>query len=117
MAACGGLCLGFKVCPAHAPFNNRSPDRLRGIGGRLPVTNGPRALFGSRTAPQNSLGWGQTATGTWLVSFPLPGPLCPLMLGAGTWKEDSDYFIAGFRAASGAVLRNVALGRVSLCFY
>lgn len=38
------------------------------------------------------------------------------MLGAGTWEEASDYFIAGFRAASGAVLSNVALGRVSLCF-
>lgn len=53
---------------------------------------------------------------TWLASCPLPGLLLPLMLGAGTWEEASDYFIAGFRAAFGAILSNVVLGRVSLCF-
>lgn len=116
MAACGGVCLGFKACPAHAAFNGRSCDPAHGVGGRLPGTRGPGPLFWSRTAPQNSQVWEETAARTWLASSPQPVPLPPLIFGAGTWEEASDYFIAGLRAASGAVLSNVALGRVSLCF-
>lgn len=115
MAARGGLCLGFKVCPAHPPFNERSCDPVRGVGGRLTGIRGLGPLFWSRTSPQNKLVWGRLPHGPGCPPPPL-GPLPPLMLGAGTWKEASDYFIAGFRAASGAVLSNVALGRVSLCF-
>lgn len=61
----------------------------------------------------DSLVWGRL---TWITSSPLPDPLLPLMLGTGTWQEASDYFIAEFRAASGAVLSTMPLRGVSLCF-
>lgn len=66
-----------------------------------------RQLFWSRSAPQTAWFGGRL---TW------PDPLLPLMLGTGTWEEASDYFIAGFRATSGAVLSMMPLRRVSLCF-
>lgn len=94
MAACGRLCLVLEVCPTHTPFNRQSHDPLCGIGGRLQGTSRTGPLFWSRTAPQNSLVWGDTAAQIWLASCPLPGPLPPAMLSAETWEEASDYFIA-----------------------
>lgn len=79
----------------------------------LPGASGVGQLFWSRTAPQTAWFGGRL---TWLTSSPLPDPLLPLMLGTGTWEEASDYFIAGFRATSGAVLSMLPLRRVSLCF-
>lgn len=60
-------------------------------------------------------GLGEAAGWAGLASAPR-GPLCPAVLCALTCEVAFDYFIAWFRAASGAVLSNVSFGRVSLCF-
>lgn len=79
-AVCGGV-QGFKV------WSKAARNKWTGV------------VVSEQNCSPDSLIWGRL---TWLISSPLPDPLLPLMLGTGTWEKASDYFIAEFRATSGA---------------
>lgn len=73
---------------------------------------GPAAVQGGlRPGIQQCLGWGGLQHNK---GWPLP-PRPPAMLCAVTCEVAFDYFIAWFRATSGAVLSTVVFERV-LCF-
>lgn len=92
MAACGRLCLE-KVFPVYVTLFVALKEGCQ--------EQQDWGLFFEQNCSLSQPGSGEAASWTRLVSSLRPGPLPAMILGSGTWEEASDYFIAGFKAASG----------------